>query len=109
MSKAQNNDNSDVITYRTGVKFPIGLIAGVVAGFALFLYAEQQTDRHDNATNLANVYTVIEAKTALRYTNVEARQYQESVKQRLLDIEKRNTEVHISLQRQLDTHSHKGK
>ena len=108
--KRQTNDTANNITARTNIRLPIGFIAGIVAGAAVFLYAEIRLVHADAETKFARANNRIDTKASIeasrdRYTKTEARQHTESVKQRLLDVEKSNNTTHGSFQRQLDSHS----
>lgn len=106
MSKRNDRNNTtDTIMARSSVKFPISLIAGGMVSFSLFLYAQLELHKRDDDRRFEATYETIDRKTAARYTSLEARQHTESIKQRLLDIEKSNDATHKSFQRQLNRHT----
>ena len=96
------NNTSNTLDSRTNIKLPIWYIAGGMVSFSLFLYAQLEIHKRDDDKRFSDVHTFIEQKAADRYTSTEARQHEESVKQRLFDIEKRNETTHSSFQRQID-------
>lgn len=101
----KRNDRSNTTTTlsaRTNVKLPIWYIAGGMVSFSLFLYAQLELHKRDDDRRFQATYEAIDRKTASRYTSLEARQHTESIKQRLLDIEKSNDATHKSFQRQLN-------
>jgi hypothetical protein len=104
--KTDDSDNTTSdISSRTSVKLPIWYIAGAMVSFSLFLYAQLELHKRDDDRRFENIHTYIEEKSADRYTSSQARQHTESIKQRLLDIDKANETTHESFQRQLDRHS----
>jgi len=100
--KRPSNDVSNIITASSTFKLPIWFAAGAMASFALFLYAQIELQRHEFDAKLADTNTSIDRKTGDRLTRTEARQYQESIKQRFDDFEKRNETTHTAFQRELD-------
>ena len=102
MRKEQNNDNGTIITARTNIKLPLSLIVCGVAGFAAFLYAQQQIAHNDNERKFTEARNYTDSKASDRYTSVEARQLTQSLEQRFNDMAKQNGQAHDSIQRQLD-------
>ena len=100
MIKAKNDD--DTISSRTSVKLPISLVAGVVVGFAAFLYAQQQIEHAANERKHKETREIIDAKASDRYTGHEARQHAESIKQLLMAIKDKNDASHADFQRQIN-------
>ena len=109
----ENHDSDGSIDSRTNIKLPISFIVSGLVGLAIFSFSQWQAhlaydnerfkaEREHSTYLFEKIRTEIDKKTASRYTAVEARQYQESIKQRLLDIERSNDKTHKSLQRQLD-------
>ena len=101
--KEERDDLDDGISYRTNIKFPISIIFLGMVGLATWSFSQWQAHLHYDNERFKETRDYIDKKTAERYTAVEARQYQESVKQRLYDIEKTNEKMHESIQRQLNS------
>ena len=100
--KEEKDDVRGDITNGTSVKLPIGLIAGAMAGIALAWWSQFEAHKHYDNERFDELRSELYKKASDRYTGTQARQFEESVKQRFLDIEKANAAERRTLQYQIE-------
>ena len=101
MSEEKDDVRTDITT-RTSVKFPIGLIAGIVVGAAAAGWSQFEAHKQYDDERFNELYRDINKKASDRYTGTQARQFEESVKQRFIDVEKTSVSERKGLQIQLN-------
>ena len=101
MSEEKDDVRTDITT-RTSVKLPIGLIAGIVVGIAAAWWSQFEVHQQYDDERFNELYREIHKKASDRYTGTQARQFEESVKQRFIDIEKTAVSERKGLQLQLN-------
>jgi uncharacterized protein HemX len=98
----KNDDVSSDISSGTNVKFPISLIAGAMVGIAVAWWSQFEAHKQYDNERFNELQTYINRKAADRYTASQAKQFEESVKQRFNDSQRSNDHNFRSLQRQID-------